>query len=91
MKFTWHEKKRRSNIRKHGLDFTRAHAVFAGTTFTFEDRRFDYGEQRLVTIGLLDDGAVVIVHTETEEEIRIISMRRASRNEQRLYFKNLYG
>jgi len=57
---------------------------------TFEDTRFAYGEQRFVTIGLLDD-VVIIVHTETTEEIRIISMRRASRHEQKLYFNNLQG
>ncbi|MCD6184330.1 MAG: BrnT family toxin [Deltaproteobacteria bacterium] len=90
MNYTWHEEKRQSNIRKHGLDFTHAHKVFTEATFTFEDNRFDYGEQRFVTIGLLDD-VVVIVHTETIEEIRIISMRRANKHEQTLYFKNLYG
>jgi len=89
MKFTWHEGKRQGNIRKHGLDFVQAHKVFAGATFTFEDNRFDYGEQRFVTIGLLY-GVVVIVHTETTEEIRVISMRRASKHEQKLYFENLY-
>ncbi|EFK11220.1 putative toxin-antitoxin system, toxin component [delta proteobacterium NaphS2] len=91
MEFTWHEEKRKSNIRKHGLDFARAHNVFAGETFTFEDIRFDYGEQRFVTIGLLDDSVVIIVHTETAKEIRIISMRRANKHEQKLYFENLYG
>lgn len=90
MKFTWHEAKRKSNLTKHGLDFAQAGKVFSGTTFTFEDDRFDYGEQRFVTIGLLDD-VVVIVHIETAEEIRIISMRRANKHEQGLYFKNLYG
>jgi len=88
MNFTWHEEKRKSNLSKHGLDFTQAHKVFDGMTFTFEDNRFDYGEQRFISIGLLND-VVVIVHTETSEEIRIISMRRANKNEQELYFKNL--
>lgn len=90
MKFTWHEEKRQINLNKHGLDFNLAHKVFEGDTFTFEDDRCDYGEQRFVTIGMLND-VVVIVHAETAEEIRIISMRRATKNEQRLYFKNLYG
>ncbi len=90
MGITWHEDKRQQNLSKHGIDFTLAHKVFAGSTFTFEDRRIDYGEQRFVTIGLLDN-VVVIVHTESVHEIRIISMRRATKNEQRLYFKNLYG
>ncbi len=88
MEFKWHEEKRESNLNKHGLDFAQAYKVFDGMTFTFEDNRFDYGEQRFISIGLLND-VVVIVHTETSEEIRIISMRRANKNEQELYFKNL--
>lgn len=91
MKFTWHEEKRQSNIRKHGLDFATGHHVFAGETFTFEDTRFKYGEHRFITIGLLNDMAVIIVHTETTEEIHIISMRRANKHEQELYFENIYG
>ncbi len=88
MKFVWHEEKRKRNLSKHGLDFAQAHKIFDGMTFTFEDNRFDYGEQRFISIGLLND-VVVIVHTETSKEIRIISMRRANKNEKELYFKNL--
>ncbi len=51
-----------------------------------EDDRMDYGEQRWVTLGLLGDR---VVHTETEEEIGIISMRKANKNEQLLFFRNL--
>jgi hypothetical protein len=90
MKFTWDEEKRQRNLKKHGLDFEQAPQVFDGLTFTFEDTRFDYDEHRYVTLGLLDN-VVVIVHTETATEIRIISMRKATRNEQELYFRNLYG
>jgi len=90
MKFSWHDEKRQINLKKHGLDFAEAHKAFEGPTFTFEDHRLDYGEQRFVTMGLLNE-VVVIVHTETENEIRIISMRQANRHEQELYFKNLYG
>ena len=90
MEFTWHEKKRQSNLRKHDLDFAQAHRVFDGAIFTFEDIRFEYDEQRFVTIGLLDD-VVVIVHTETVEVIRIISMRKANKYERERYFKNIYG
>jgi uncharacterized DUF497 family protein len=88
MRFKWNDEKRKSNLSKHGLDFAQAHKVFDGVTFTFEDNRFDYGEQRFISIGLLND-VVIIVHTETIEEMRIISMRRANKNEQKLYFKNL--
>lgn len=71
------------------MDFAEAEMVFAGPTFTFEDDRDDYGEQRWVTLGMLRTKVVVIVHTETADEIRIISMREANRNEQRLFFSNL--
>ncbi len=52
MEFTWSETKRAANIKAHGLDFVDAHRVFLGPTFTFEDDRFSYGEQRFVTLGL---------------------------------------
>jgi hypothetical protein len=89
MRFTWHEPKRQSTRQRRGLDFAEAEMVFAGPTFTFEDDRDDYGEQRWVTLGMLRTKVVVIVHTETADEIRIISMREANRNEQRLFFSNL--
>ncbi len=89
MRFTWHEPKRLSTLEKRGLDFADAGPVFDGPTFTFEDDRRDYGEQRWVTMGLLRDKVVVIVHTETEDEIRIISLREAEKDEQRLFYANL--
>jgi len=89
MKFIWNEVKRQSNLRKHGMDFVNTEKVFTGSTLTFEDNRENYGEQCLVTIGLLGMRVVVIVHTETEDEIRIISMREANKNEQLLFFRNL--
>ena len=73
MEFTWSEAKRDLNLKNHGLDFVDAVAVFEGLTFTFEDDRLSYGEQRFVTLGLLAGIPVSIVHTENENEIRIIS------------------
>jgi uncharacterized DUF497 family protein len=89
MRFTWHEVKRKTNIKKHGIDFADAHKVFAGPTFTFEDNRFNYAEQRWITIGLCNLSVVVIVHNETEDEIHIISMRKAEKHEQEIFFENL--
>jgi uncharacterized DUF497 family protein len=89
MRFTWHESKRQATLQRRGLDFADAELAFAGPTFTFEDDREDYGEQRWVSMGLLRGIVVVIVHTETEDEIRIISMREADRDEQLLFFSNL--
>jgi uncharacterized protein len=89
MRYIWDETKRRANLRKHALDFADARKVFSGPTFTILDKRFDYGEERFVTIGFLDADAVVIVHTETETEIRIISMRKGTANEQKIIFENI--
>lgn len=89
MKYTWDEQKRKKTLNERGLDFADARKVFIGPIFTFEDERFDYGEKRLVTLGLLDDQVVVIVHTETAKEIRVISMRKGAPNEQKIYFNSI--
>jgi uncharacterized DUF497 family protein len=86
VEFTWSEAKRAANIKAHGLDFVDAPRVFEGATYTFEDDRFSYGEQRFVTPGLLAGIAVSVVHTEGEHEIRIISFRKATKREARIYF-----
>jgi uncharacterized DUF497 family protein len=52
MVYEWDETKNRSNFAKHGLDFEDAEQVFIGPCVTFEDSRFDYGEERLITLGL---------------------------------------
>lgn len=89
MRFSWDEKKRRSNLKDHGLDFVDAPRVFEGPTFTFEDDRFAYGEQRFVTLGFLADFAVSLVHTETPSRIHVISFRKATRHEEILLLQNL--
>jgi uncharacterized protein len=86
MEFTWSERKRSSNLRQHGLDFVDTLLVFDGITYTFEDDRFSYGEQRFVTLGLLAGIPVSIVHTENEHEIRVISFRKATKREAEIYF-----
>ena len=89
MRFTWDERKRKTNLRDHGFDFADAKRVFEGPTVTYEDDRFSYGEQRFVTLGFLNGVAVSIVHTEIPERIHVISFRRATRNEQIFLLKNL--
>jgi uncharacterized DUF497 family protein len=56
-----HARKRAINLKDHGLDFVDAPRVFEGATYTFEDDRFDYGEQRYETLGLLAGVPVSIV------------------------------
>jgi uncharacterized DUF497 family protein len=85
--FEWDESKRSSNLRKHGLDFADCAAVFGRPVTTWVDNRYDYGERRFVTFGVLDARVVNIVHTVSGECIRIISFRRASKREQAQFFQ----
>ena len=89
MEFEWDEAKRKSNLRNHGIDFFGIEQVFEGQTVTILDDRFDYGEERFVTFGLLDGRVVAIAHTETDEVIRIISVRKATKDEESSYIKEI--
>jgi len=84
---SWDEPKRRDNIKNHGLDFEGAEAIWDNFTVTREDIRERYGEKRLVTFGLLNGEVVVLVHTERDDDIHIISLRRAEKYEARYYLK----
>jgi uncharacterized DUF497 family protein len=81
MKFTWTAAKRTSNLNKHGFDFSDAEQVFSGPTFTVEDVRGYGGERRFNSTGFLGTAIVTICHTETEDEIHVISMRKAEPHE----------
>ena len=90
MNYVYDPRKRTANLKKHEMDFNDATMVIeSGRTVTFEDRRFDYGEERFITLGLLSDVVVVIVTTETKDEIRIISIRKATRHEQKIFYDQL--
>ena len=89
MKLEWDERKRKSNLRKHGIDFVGCEAIFAGTVKTMIDDRANYGEERFVTFGLLDDRVVAVVHTEPADTIRVISIRKAKKHEQALFFEGI--
>jgi len=58
-------------------------------TYTYEDDRVAYAEQRFVTLGLLREIVVSIVHTEEGEAIHVISMRKATKRERKIYFDNI--
>lgn len=89
MEFAWDEAKGKANLHNHGIDFVGIEQVFAGATITLVDDRFDYGEARFVTFGLLEGRVVAIAHTETDEAIRIISVRKATKNEESSYYKEI--
>lgn len=89
MRFTWDEAKRRSNLEKHGIDFADVPAMFEGDVFTIEDQRFDYGETRYMTLGLLKLRVIVVAHTDDGEVMRIISARKATKHEEQKYFQEI--
>ena len=91
MKFEWDENKRLSNFKKHGLDFTDIYCVFEDEqAVSFENISKDFGEYRFITIGCYRNKfcIVVVVYTKRKEKIRIISFRKASKAERRLYYGN---
>ena len=88
MRFTWSEAKRKANLKKHALDFSDAERIFSGPTVLIEDKRRHYGEQRMIGVGLLEVMVVVVVHVESDDQIRIISMRKADSDETDLYYQN---
>lgn len=89
VKFVWDENKRLVNLRRHEIDFADVYRVFEFDRYLFPDDRFDYGEQRWISLGLLFGEVVAVTHTESDEVIRYISVRKAEKHEQEIYFKSI--
>jgi uncharacterized DUF497 family protein len=83
MEITYHPAKREATLKERGLDFEDASLIFAGPSLTQRDDRFDYGEERLLTYGLLADRLVMLVWTPRGEARHIISMRHCHERESR--------
>ena len=62
---------------------------FERDTVTVIDDRVEYDETRYLTLGLLKSRVILVVHTEADDTIRIISARKATRNEGRIYFEQI--
>ncbi len=87
MQFEWDEEKNRKNINKHGISFEAATGVF------FDENRIEridlshsYEEERFFTIGKVES-ILFVVFTERKDNIRIISARRATKEEENEYYK----
>jgi uncharacterized DUF497 family protein len=85
--FEWDENKERSNLRKHNISFAEGESVFFDTfSITIPDPDHSFEENRFIDIGVSDKNRIlVVVYTEREERIRIISVRKATKAEQNLY------
>lgn len=92
MRFEWDEKKRLANLEKHGIDFKDVTEIFNNPYLSWRDDRCDYGEVREIVLG--DIGRTIIVAVITDRAgkvIRIISARRANKNERKKFKKAIKG
>ncbi|MGB3405176.1 MAG: BrnT family toxin [Microcoleaceae cyanobacterium] len=88
MEFEWDQEKNISNQKKHKISFEEAAEIFRYPIYEIVDTRFQYGEERYIAIGCNSQVIIVtVVYTERENRIRIISARRASKQEKELYYE----
>jgi uncharacterized protein len=86
MNFEWDELKNEINIDKHGFDFADAYQIFDLPMVVDLDERSNYGEDRWIGTGLLNERVVVVIFTEPDRKTtRIISLRKALSHERRRY------
>ncbi|MGF6311600.1 uncharacterized DUF497 family protein [Bradyrhizobium sp. i1.8.4] len=81
--FEWDANKNRSNLEKHGIDFDDATEIFYGPVMVHRSDRKN--EERWVAIGVLVSRPIAVIFTRRGSTIRIISARRARKNEERDY------
>lgn len=89
MRFVWDDAKERSNRAKHGVSFVEARQLLESADDYLEifDAEHSESEDRIIAIGAIDRGVVVVVYVESEEDlIRIISARLANRREREAYY-----
>jgi uncharacterized DUF497 family protein len=84
VEFEWDEKKRQINIEKHGIDFARAKEIWERKTINNPPRK-RAGEPRCTTVGESEGRIIAVIWTPRGGNCRIISARRARRNERRDY------
>ena len=82
---TWDERERQSNLKNHGLDFLGCEAVFDGPVVTWDDDRVAYGELRINLLGWLNGMVVHLTYTERQDDLHVISLRKAEKHEIRYF------
>ncbi len=94
VRFTWDARKSETNLQVRGFDFAVASLIFGGSVLERRDARRDYGEERVIAIGVVNDTELTVVYTDRPGESgiverRIISARRSNRRERQEYRKTL--
>ena len=86
-RFEWDPEKAKVNLKKHGVDFEEASTIFDDPQYiSFLDEEHSVDEERHITIGLsIKSRLLMAAHTEREDRIRIISARKAAKNEEKFY------
>jgi uncharacterized protein len=87
LRFEWDKKKAAKKLKKHEVSFEEAKTVFDDEVFiSFVDDEHSTDEERFITIGMsLRARLLMVAHTDREELIRIISARKATKNEEDFY------
>jgi uncharacterized DUF497 family protein len=85
--FEWDDTKARRNYNRHGVTFEIARKAFRDPAMVeILDQREDYGDERYLLIGMADGQLLSVIYTERNQRFRLISARRANRDEQDHYF-----
>jgi uncharacterized DUF497 family protein len=92
VRFSWDARKSDRNLRERGFDFEFATQVFEGPTLERVDSRRDYGERRVIALGIAQRVPLTVVYTDRadasgEVNRRIISARKSSHREREAYKK----
>ena len=88
MDYEWDEAKAQRNQEKHGVAFEVVHDFEWETALVLEDDRDDYGEDRYRSVGYIGTRLHALVFTFRGNTVRVISLRQATRREQRYYEAN---
>lgn len=91
MQFEWDAAKNRRNLAKHGIDFEDAIGIFEGLVAERPDDRVAGDEQRWIAYGLMQLAVIAIVYVDRGTHRRIISARRATKDEERHYYQTVFG
>ena len=91
LEFEWDETEARNNLGKHGVSFLTAAAIFSNERLERIDDREDYGELRWIALGRVGVEVYRVVFTwRGENLIRIVSAQKASKDEQEIYYREIY-
>jgi uncharacterized protein len=83
--YVWDERKRASNLKKHGVDFAIVQHFDFETAFVLRDDRKNYGEERYRAYGAIKGRLYALVFTRRDDQVRVISLRKSNAREIRTY------